>query len=236
MAALLVWIMHILTSIKKITKSWILYFYKESILQRIGISFYNMRIFGLCKGTTYFCHLPSLGRKLLLRWQILCDYGSATNHLEVGIWVDCWVGWSVSKQILPQALCLNNQAHSCLIHLQDNCKVTVSVLEDDVWRKTFDGRGPLTEDNLWGKTTFGEDNLWQKTTFNRRRPLTEDHLWRKTTFDGRRPLTEDDLWRKTTFDGRRPLTEDDLWRKTTFDWRRPLMKDDFWPKMIFDGR
>ena len=82
---------------------------------------------------------------------------------------------------------------------------------------TFDGRQPLTEDDLWRKTTFDgrrpltKDDLWQKTTFDRR------HLWRKTTFDGRGPLTEDELWRKMTFDGRWPLREDDFWWKTTFD-------------------
>ena len=76
---------------------------------------------------------------------------------------------------------------------------------------TFNGRWPLTEDNLWWKTTFDgrrsltEDDLWQKTT------------WWKTTFDRRRPLMEDDLWWKTTFDGRRPLTEDNLQWKTPFD-------------------
>ena len=41
------------------------------------------------------------------------------------------------------------QAYNCLIHLRDNCTVTVSVLEDDLLRKkTFDGRQPLTEDDL----------------------------------------------------------------------------------------
>ena len=40
-------------------------------------------------------------------------YGSATNHLELGIWVGCWV----SMQISTQALCINNQAYNCLIHL-----------------------------------------------------------------------------------------------------------------------
>ena len=55
-------------------------------------------------------------------------YGSATDHLELGIWVD----WFLSKQISVQALCLNDQAFNCLIHLQDNCTVTVSVLEDNV--------------------------------------------------------------------------------------------------------
>ena len=39
-------------------------------------------------------------------------YGSATNHLELGI----WVGWSASTQISTQALCLNDQAYNCLIH------------------------------------------------------------------------------------------------------------------------
>ena len=100
---------------------------------------------------------------------------------------------------------------------------------------TFNGRRPLTEDDLWKKTTFDgrrpgrrhlmEDDIWRKTTFDRRRPLTEDDLWRKTTFDGRRPLMEDNLWWKTTFDGRWPdgrwpLMEDTLWWKTTFDGRR----------------
>ena len=59
-----------------------------------------------------------------------------------------------------------------------------------------------------------------KSSFDGRQPLTEDDLWWMTTFDGRRPLTEDDLWRKTTFDSRQPLTEDDHWRKTTFNGRR----------------
>ena len=40
--------------------------------------------------------------------------------------------------------------------------------------------------------------------FDRRQPLTEDNLWRKTTFGRRRPLTEDDLWRKMTLNGRGP--------------------------------
>ena len=39
-------------------------------------------------------------------------YGSATNHLELGI----WAGLSVPKQISPQALCLNNQACNSMIH------------------------------------------------------------------------------------------------------------------------
>ena len=66
------------------------------------------------------------------------------------------------------------------------------------------------------------------------RPLTEVDLWRKTTFDGGRPVMEDDLWWKTNFDGRRPLTEDGLWWKTplmeddlrwktTLNGRRPLI-------------
>ena len=44
-----------------------------------------------------------------------CDndfYGSATNHLELGIWVN----WSVSTQ----ELCLNNQAYNCLIHFSSS--------------------------------------------------------------------------------------------------------------------
>ena len=94
------------------------------------------------------------------------------------------LGWSLGVNTnLVQALCLSDQAYNCLIHLQDNCTVTVSALEDNLWRKTtFDGRWPFTE-----------DNLWQKTTFDRRWPLTEDDLWRKMTFDRRQPLTEDDL-------------------------------------------
>ena len=72
-------------------------------------------------------------------------------------------------------------------------------------RWTFDGRWPLTD-----------DDLGRKTTFDGRRPLTDDDLWRKTTFDERQPLNECELWRKMTFDGRRPLTDNHLWRKTTF--------------------
>ena len=63
-----------------------------------------------------------------------------------------------------------------------------------------------------------------KIKWNRiRRPLTEDDLWRKTTFDGRLLFMEDSLWRKMIFDGSRPLTEDDLWWKTTFNGGRPLI-------------
>ena len=40
--------------------------------------------------------------------------GSATNHLELGI----WVSKQISKQISKQAICLNDQAYKCLIHLQ----------------------------------------------------------------------------------------------------------------------
>ena len=58
-------------------------------------------------------------------------HGSARNHLENGIWVDCWVGRWVSTS--TQELCLNDQAYNCLIHLQDNCcTVTVSILEHDL--------------------------------------------------------------------------------------------------------
>ena len=88
-------------------------------------------------------------------------------------------------------------------------------------KTTFDGRWPLTEDDLWQKTTFDRDDFWRKTTFDGRRPLTGDDPWWKMTFDGRRPLMEDDLWQKTTFEGRWPSREDDLWWKTTFDVRRP---------------
>ena len=105
---------------------------------------------------------------------------------------------SGSTQISKQALYLNDQVYSCLIHLRDNCTATLSVMEDDLWRKTtFDERWPLME-----------DDLWQKTTFDGRRTLTEDEFWRKTTFDTRRPLTEDDLLQKTPFDGRQPSMED----------------------------
>ena len=111
--------------------------------------------------------------------------------------------------------------------------------KDNLWQKTtFDGRRPLTEDNLWWKTTLDGghpltvDDLYRKTTFDRRRPLIEDDLWRKTTLDRRWPLTEDDLSRKTTFDGRQPLTEDDLWRKTTFDGRQPLI---YYLKKIYNS-
>ena len=55
-------------------------------------------------------------------------YGSATNHLELGI----WVGRSIIKQISTRALCLNDQGYNCLIHLRDNRTVTVSVLKDDL--------------------------------------------------------------------------------------------------------
>ena len=51
----------------------------------------------------------------------------------------------------------------------------------------------------------------QKTTFDGRGPLMEDDLRLKTTFDGRWTLMEDDLQWKTTFDGRRPSLKDDLW-------------------------
>ena len=65
---------------------------------------------------------------------VIISYGSATKHLKLSIWVDCWVS--------TQALCLNDQAYSCLIHLRDN-SVTLSVLEDDLWWKTtFDGGRP----------------------------------------------------------------------------------------------
>ena len=105
---------------------------------------------------------------------------------------------SGSTQISKQALYLNDQVYSCLIHLRDNCTATLSVMEDDLWRKTtFDERWPLME-----------DDLWQKTTFDGRRTLTEDEFWRKTTFDTRRPLMEDDLLQKTPFDGRQPSMED----------------------------
>ena len=59
-------------------------------------------------------------------FQFYYFYGSATNHLELGI----WVGRLLSKQISTKALCLNDQDYDCLIHLQGNCTVTVSVLED----------------------------------------------------------------------------------------------------------
>ena len=44
----------------------------------------------------------------------------------------------------------------------------------------------------------------KRNCYDRRQPLTEDNLWRKTTFGRRRPLTEDDLWRKMTLNGRGP--------------------------------
>ena len=44
-------------------------------------------------------------------------YGSATNHLEVGIWVGWLVGWlvglSVSTQISKQAITLPNHIPAC---------------------------------------------------------------------------------------------------------------------------
>ena len=43
-------------------------------------------------------------------------------------------------------------------------------------KMTFDGRQPLTEEDLWQKTTFGGGQPWQKTTFDGRRPLMEDDL------------------------------------------------------------
>ena len=104
---------------------------------------------------------------------------------------------SGSTQISKQALYLNDQVYSCLIHLRDNCTATLSVMEDDLWRKT---------------------------TFDERWPLTQYDLWRKMTFDGRWPLTGDNLWRKTIFEGRRPSTEDNLQWKTTFNGRCPLKK------------
>ena len=77
------------------------------------------------------------------------------------------------------------------------------------WRTTFDGRGPLMEDNFWWKMTF--DGM---------QTLMEDALLWKMTFDGRRPLME-----RRPLMGRQPLTGDNLWRETTFDWRQPLMED-----------
>ena len=62
--------------------------------------------------------------------------------------------------------------------------------------------------HFWGSSGAAPG---QNRTFEGRRPLKEDDLWRKTTFYGRRPLTEDDLWQKTIFDGGRPFREDNLW-------------------------
>ena len=39
------------------------------------------------------------------------------------------------------------------------------------WKTTLDGRRPLTEDDLWRKTTFDRRWPWWMTTFDVRRPL-----------------------------------------------------------------
>ena len=52
-----------------------------------------------------------------------CFYGSATNHLEIGI----RVGKSVTTQISTQALCLNDQAYNCLNHFL-SCIIVISCI------------------------------------------------------------------------------------------------------------
>ena len=85
-------------------------------------------------------------------------------------------------------------------------------MEDDLQgKKTFDGRWPSIEGNLWWKTTFnGRPLLWQ-TTFNGRHHSMEDtfngrHLQWKMAFDGRWLSMEDNLWWKATFDERQHST------------------------------
>ena len=54
--------------------------------------------------------------------------------------------------------------------------------EDLWWKKTFDGRRPLTE--------FAERKVGKKFSYEK-----------EFTFDGRGPSTVEDLWWKKTFDG-----------------------------------
>ena len=154
-----------------------------------------------------------------------------------------------------------------LCHTQYYNQIRLNRIKANILRRKtpFDGRWPLTEDDLWQKTTctlLEGTQHWtkmkkRKRTFNGRQPLTEDDLWQKTTctlLEGTRRWTKMKMTqkRKTTFDGRRPLTEDDFWQKTTFDrrrlahcwkahgagqkWKWPKKEDDLWWNTTLDGR
>ena len=122
------------------------------------------------------------------------------RYLALGLTslVSSYVSSDVSSYVRFCFFCLNDQAHFAWF--------TSGAAQG--WKPTFDGRRPLTE-----------DDLRRKTTFNGRRLMMEVDVWWKRTYDGGRLMImmEDNLWWKTTFDGRRPLMEDNLWRKMTFD-------------------
>ena len=66
-----------------------------------------------------------------------------------------------------------------------------------------------------------EEDLWWKKTFDRRQPLIEEdfdgrRFWWKTPFDGRRCFMEDNLWWKTIFDERQTLRLNEVWHRVLF--------------------
>ena len=93
--------------------------------------------------------------------------------------------WSSSKRKIMEVIEVNQ--------LEDTNK------ERLIWPMPHSGlkpkneNGPKEEDDLDGRQPLTEADLWRKTTFGRGRPLTKDDLWRKTTFEGRRPSMEDEL-------------------------------------------
>ena len=79
----------------------------------------------------------------------------------------------------------------------DAAKVTNLKNKDEINRIYIHNR-PMSET----RRQLSHYQGW-KPTFDGRRPLREDDLRGKTTFDGRQPLIEDDYRWKTTFYGRR---------------------------------
>ena len=93
--------------------------------------------------------------------ELINFYGSATNHLELGI----WVGWSVG---------FNANFNTSTLSKRPSLELLDSLTRQVYSHSQCTGRQPLMEEDLWWKTM--EDNLWRKTTFDGSRPLTEDEI------------------------------------------------------------
>ena len=97
--------------------------------------------------------------------------------------------WWVVLLILHRKACYN--------HNINQKSRTWPLMEDDLQKRTFDGRQPFIEGDLWWEMTF--DGRW---------PVMEDNLcwwdnlWWKMTIDGSWLLKEDNLWWKMIFNDR----------------------------------
>ena len=75
-----------------------------------------------------------IGNKDRSRFILFCFYGSATNHLELGIWVGLPV--CLNTNFKTSNLCLNDQAYNCLIHFSYHCHESCTI--HDVWYMRHD--------------------------------------------------------------------------------------------------